>query len=317
MEWKDENPLISVCILNWNWEERLPKAIPSILSQEYNNLEFLFLDNWSTDRSLEYVEQFKEIKIIKNKTNLWISGWRNKLAKFAKWEYILFIDNDVELITRDFLSQIFKDYISLKDRNIWILFPIVRLEGQKTNCEVWLYYNKLQNVKFKNVYKKWYIQKPWFLWTIFFIEKNTFFDLWCFDKKYIYNMDDHDFSMRLYNMWYTIFVDTNLYVIHHWVEMRTTAKGIWWRYQYYFCWLMRAILKNYTLKNVILYSPMILCWSFTKACKYSIKYKSILPLKWFFISMKNFFRDLPDTLNQRKYWQKSRKIKNDIFLEIK
>jgi glycosyltransferase involved in cell wall biosynthesis len=40
-----ELPLISICILNWNGTKRLPKAIPSILSQDYQNLEFLFLDN--------------------------------------------------------------------------------------------------------------------------------------------------------------------------------------------------------------------------------------------------------------------------------
>lgn len=314
---RNENPLISVCILNWNWEGRLPKAIPSILLQEYDNLEFLFLDNWSTDKSLEYIEQFKEIKIIKNKTNLWISGWRNKLAKAAKWKYILFIDNDVELTRKDFINQILKDYLNLKNENIWIIFPIVRLAGQEINCEVWLYYNKLQNVIFKDVYKKWYVKKPWFLWTIFFIEKNIFFDLWCFDEKYLYNMDDQDFSMRMYNMWYTIFVDTNLYIIHHWVEMRTTAKGIWWRYQYYFCWLMRAMLKNYKSKNILKWWILVPWWSFVKAFKLSIKYKSFLPLKWFFISVKNFFRDLSDTLNQRKYWQKCRKIREDIFLDIK
>ena len=311
-----ENPLVSVCILNWNWEDRLPKAIPSILSQNYNNLEFLFLDNWSTDKSLEYISQYKEIKIIKCDSNLWISWWRNKLAKQAKWEYILFVDNDVELTSNDFVSQILHDYMKLKSENIWIIFPIVKLFGNNDICEVWLYYNKLQNVKFKDIYKKWYIQKPWFLWTIFFIEKKIFFDLWCFDEKYPYNMDDQDFSMRLYNMWYTIFVDTYLYVIHHWVEMRTTAKGIWWRYQYYFCWLMRAMLKNYKLKNIIKWGLLIPWWSFIKASKFSVKYKSMLPLKWFFTSVKFFFRDLSDTLEQRKYWQKVRKVEQDAFLDV-
>ena len=168
-----EFPLISVCILNHNWEERLPKAMPSILSQEYPNLEYLFLDNWSTDKSLDYISQFKEIQIIKNKTNLWISWWRNKLANIAKWEYILFIDNDVELITNNFISKILEDHLLLTDKNIWIIFPIVRLENDDINCEVWLYYTKLQDVKFMDVYGKWYIQKPWFLWTIYFMEKKN------------------------------------------------------------------------------------------------------------------------------------------------
>ena len=63
-------PLVSICILNHNWEKRLPKSIPSILSQDYPNLEFLFLDNWSTDKSLHYISHFKEIKVIKNITSI-------------------------------------------------------------------------------------------------------------------------------------------------------------------------------------------------------------------------------------------------------
>ena len=312
-----KNPLISICILNYNWENRLPKAIPSIISQNYSNLEILFLDNWSTDKSLDYISQFKEIKIIRSSTNLWISGWRNILAKEAKWEYILFIDNDVELVTNAFISQLFEDYLLLKEENIWIIFPIVRLENNDINCEVWLYYNKLQDVKFKDVYKKWCIKKPWFLWTVFFINKSIFFDLWCFDEKYPYNMDDQDFSMRLYNMWYSIYVDTDLYVIHHWVEMRQTPEWIWWRYQYYFCWLMRAVLKNYKIENIIKWWWLVLWWAFIKACKFSIKYKSILPIKWFFVSVKYFFRDLEDTLYLRKICQKQRIIDNDLFFKIK
>ena len=310
-------PLISVCILNYNWEKRLSKSISSIISQNYENLEFIFLDNCSTDKSLEYISSFKEIKVIESDINLWISWWRNKLAKLAKWEYILFIDNDVELTTNDFIRMILDDYISLKKRNIWILFPIVRLFGNDNTCEVGLYYNKLQNVKFDDVYKKWCIKKPWFLGTVFLIEKSLFFDLWCFDEKYPYNMDDQDFSMRLYNMWYSIYVDTDLYVIHHWVEMRQTPEWIWWRYQYYFCGLMRAVLKNYKIENIIKWWWLVLWWSFIKALKYSIKYVSFLPLRWFFVSLKTFFKDFSDTLSLRKDCQKKRIMDDDYFLKIK
>lgn len=312
-----ELPLISICILNYNWEERLPKAIPSILSQNYPNLEYLFLDNGSIDKSLDYIKQFKKIEIIQNKINLWTSGWRNILAKKAKWKYLFFIDNDVELVEKIFISIIFNDYWNLKKENIWIIFPIFRLYGDDIYCDTWLYSNKVVKEKFVNVYKKWCIKKPWFPATAFLIEKKTFLELWCFDEKYPYNMDDYDFSMRLYNMWYTIFLDTDLYAIHHWIETRTTVKWIWWRHQYYFCGLMRALIKNYKMKNLIIWSPIIFWRSFIKVTKYSIIYKSFLPLKWFLISIKNFIYDLSDTLKQRRHWQNKRKRKDDYFLQIK
>ena len=265
---------------------------------------------------MEYVKQFKEIKIIQNYSNLWTSWWRNKIANYAKWEYIFFIDNDVELTSKSFISDMLKAYTDLELENIWVLVPIFRMENDNLYCEAWLYYNKVKKIKFEDVYEKWYMKVPGFATTAFLISKKIFFELWCFDEKYPYNMDDNDFSMRLYIMWYTIFVNLNLYAIHHWVETRTTAKWIWWRYQYYFCGLMRAILKNYTLKNLLLYTPIIFWWSFTKSCKNSIKYCSLLPLKWFFLSVKNFFKDLPDTLKERRYWQMKRKVEDDYYLRI-
>lgn len=311
-----KNPLISICILNHNWENRLPKAIPSIISQNYDNIEILFLDNWSTDKSLDYISQFKEIKAIKSDTNLWISGWRNKLVKVAKWEYLLFLDNDVELIEKNFLSELLDGYKSLNEKNIWVLFPIVRMEHDTIGCEIWLSFTRLQKVKFSDVYKRWYIMRPWFLWTIFFIKKTIFQRLWWFDEKYPFNIDDNDLSMRLYNMWYTIYVDTNLYVIHHGLDARTTAESIWWRYQYYLCWLMRAVIKNYTKVNLIKWWFLIVCWILLKALKLSFKYRSFLPLKSSFKSLCMFFNDLWETNIQRKILQKNRIVKDDVFLMI-
>jgi hypothetical protein len=79
---------------------------------------------------------------------------------------------------------------------------------------------------------------------------------------------------------------------------------------------MRALLKNYRVKNLFIWIPIISGHSCMKACRLSIIYKSIRPLKGFFTSVKNFFKDLNDTLNTRKYIQNLRKEKEDIFLKI-
>ena len=311
-----KEPLISICILNYNWKNRLQKVIPSILSQKYSNSEILLLDNWSTDNSLDYISQFNEIKIIRSSTNLWTSWWRNKLSNYAKWDYLLFIDNDIELTSKYFVADMINMYIALKKVNIWVIVPIVKTIDEEIYCEAWLYYNKIVRENFKDIYRKWYIKKPGFAAGVFFIEKKIFINLWRFDEKYPYNMDDNDFSMRLYTRWYSIYVNTNQYVIHHWIETRTTPKLIWRRHQYYFCGLMRALLKNYRVKNLLIWCPIILGQSCIKACKLSIIYKSILPLKWFFISVKTFFIDLKDTLRKRSYIQSTREEEEDIFLKI-
>ncbi len=311
-----ENPLISICILNRNWEERLQKIVPSVLQQVYGNLEILLIDNDSSDNSLEYIQQFPQVRIIKNLTNLWVSWGRNVAVEKCSWEYVFLIDNDIELMKSDFMWEMLQHYKELKSHNIWVLFPISRMENDLIHCNVWLCFNRLQNNFFDKIYKTWFIKKPWFEWSAFFFEKKIYQDLWWFDEKYPINVEDSDLSMRLYNMWYTIFLDTNLYTIHHWIDSRSNPESICWKHQYYFCWLMRSMIKNYTLISLIKWLFVSIWWCIVKVCMLSVKYKSILPLKWLLISIGLFFKDLKDTLRLRKYYQEIRIIKNDVFLEI-
>lgn len=311
------NPLISICILNRNWEGRLQKIVPSVLQQVYDNLEILLIDNDSVDKSLEYIQQFPQIRIIQNSTNLWVSWGRNVAVEKCSWEYVFLVDNDIELTKIDFIWELLQHYKELKQCNIWVLFPISRMENDLIHCNVWLYFNKLQNNFFDKIYKTWFIKKPWFEGSAFFFEKKTYQDLWWFDEKYPINVEDSDLSMRLYNMWYTIFLDTNLYVIHHWIDSRSNPTSICWKHQYYFCWLMRSMIKNYTLISLIKWLFISIWWCIVKVCMLSMKYKSILPLKWLLISIGLFIKDLRDTLKLRKYYQKIRIIKNDVFLKIR
>ena len=76
------------------------------------------------DKSLDYIKQFGWIRVIRNDRNWWISTWRNILAKESKWKYILFLYNDIELTRHDFLDKILIDYQSLKNKNIWVIFPL-------------------------------------------------------------------------------------------------------------------------------------------------------------------------------------------------
>lgn len=312
--------LISICILNCNWLSRLQKTLKNnidTLSYEYNDIEFLLLDNWSSDWSIEYVEQFKEVRIIKSEINFWISAWRNLLAKECKWDYILFLDNDIQIDDIYFLDKILDDYKKLKDKNIWVLFPISIMENDDTYCNIWLSFTHTQKYKFEDVRNTWFIQKWWFEWSAFFIRKWIFNKIWWFDEKYPFCMNDSDLSMRLYNMWYTIYCDSNLYTIHHWLDTRTSAQNIWWKYQFYFAAFLRSILKNYNTINMLKWLWISILWIIFKTFKLSIKYCSLLPLKWLIISIWKFFKDLPETLKLRKYYQKIRVVPQDVYLNFK
>ena len=62
-------PLVSVLINNYNKENYCEKAVKSILSQTYNNIEIIFADDGSTDNSVNKIKRIKnkfgnKIKII-------------------------------------------------------------------------------------------------------------------------------------------------------------------------------------------------------------------------------------------------------------
>lgn len=90
--------LVSVLMPVYNSEKFLSESIKSILSQTFENFEFLILDDGSTDRSLKIVQKFSEqdgrIKVFKNEKNLGVVESRNKLINLSTGKYIAWIDSD-------------------------------------------------------------------------------------------------------------------------------------------------------------------------------------------------------------------------------
>ena len=54
------NPLVSVTLLCYNHERYIAKAIESVISQTYKNIELIIVDNGSTDNSKNIIKS--EIK---------------------------------------------------------------------------------------------------------------------------------------------------------------------------------------------------------------------------------------------------------------
>lgn len=71
-------PLVSVIILNYNGEKYVKDCVDSVMVTEYPELEVVFVDNASTDRSGRFIERnYSEIKYIQNHKNLGFAGGNN------------------------------------------------------------------------------------------------------------------------------------------------------------------------------------------------------------------------------------------------
>lgn len=89
------NKKVSVIIPLYNAEKYIERTIKSVLSQTYDNLEIIIVDDESPDNSVNICEQFTDsrIKIIHQK-NRGLPGSRNTGIRHASGDYIAFIDAD-------------------------------------------------------------------------------------------------------------------------------------------------------------------------------------------------------------------------------
>lgn len=92
------NPKISVIVPVYNVAEFLPDCLDSLLSQNFDAMEIICVDDKSTDNSLEILEDYaskdKRIRVIKHEQNRGLGEARNSGLKVATGEYIHFLDSD-------------------------------------------------------------------------------------------------------------------------------------------------------------------------------------------------------------------------------
>ena len=92
-----DRPLVSVCIAHFNRFESLKTTLDSIISQTYDNVEIIVVDDGSDADELkklsEYLGEFDGIELI-CQPNLYLGAARNAAAKVARGKYLLFKDDD-------------------------------------------------------------------------------------------------------------------------------------------------------------------------------------------------------------------------------
>ena len=96
---------VSVVMPVYNRENYVGAAIESILNQTYRDLELIIIDDSSTDRSIEIIEEYKEIdrriRVYRQQRNSGIPTVRNQGLELSTGKYIAFMDSDdVSLPTR-------------------------------------------------------------------------------------------------------------------------------------------------------------------------------------------------------------------------
>ena len=93
------NPLVSVVITSYNQKDILPRAIDSVLSQTYNNLQIIIADDGSTDDSQDLINQYAQrfptqIKPVLSPKNQGIPKNKNMGFRACDGDFITYLDGD-------------------------------------------------------------------------------------------------------------------------------------------------------------------------------------------------------------------------------
>ena len=104
---KVKDPKVSIITPIFNKGITLPRYLKSIQNQPFNDLEIIFIDDLSTDNTLEIINELKKdderIILIKNKKRRGTLMSRNIGVLKSQSEFLLFVDPD-DLISEDILN---------------------------------------------------------------------------------------------------------------------------------------------------------------------------------------------------------------------
>ncbi len=85
-------PKFSIVIPVYNVEKYIKRTLDNVFNQTYQDFEVIVVNDGCTDKSIELAKEYK-VKIVNDK-HVGVSEARNIGEKYAKGEYLLFLDSD-------------------------------------------------------------------------------------------------------------------------------------------------------------------------------------------------------------------------------
>ena len=187
---KNQNPKISIISPVFNRQRYILRFIKSIQNQDFQDIEIIFINDCSEDKSIEIIQEYqnidKRIKLINNKQNKGTFITRNLGVLYAKGKYIILPDPD-DIISKHILSVCYKyaekyDYDIIKfnvylGNGILVFNELYRsLVNKKVyfpNLSTYIYYGKDNELLIIDYYLcNKFIKKEIFIYAINYLSKN-------------------------------------------------------------------------------------------------------------------------------------------------
>ena len=227
---------ISIIILSLNRGDQLQKCVDKVLESSIDlNIEIIIWDNASNDATtisiLRELSKNNKIKVHYSDKNLFCSGGRKSASKLADGEYLLFLDNDIE-IGKDAIKELL---ISInEDKKIAascckVIFPDNKIQFNGATYlkdNDFIDFELTDNGKNKDDIST-YINKrdcKWIPGGATLIRK-AIFDNYEFDQNFVQAYEDNDFYMSISNDGYLLTNSPLSEVVHNHIQFDNSKDG--------------------------------------------------------------------------------------------
>ena len=129
---------VTVGIPVYNVEPYIARSLESALVQTYPSIEFLLVDDFSSDLSADIVRRFQinhprgaDIRLLSNPKNLGVSGSRNRIIDEARGEYLFFMDAD-DVIAENTISLLIQMIRQCQAEVAFGSYEKIEISGLKT-----------------------------------------------------------------------------------------------------------------------------------------------------------------------------------------
>ena len=106
----NEKPLFTIGIASYNYANYIKRLLSSIKEQTFKDYEILISDDFSTDNSLQVINEFIEenpdtcVRLIVAEKNEGLVANKNKLIENCKGKYLMLCDAD-DWMSKDCLAE--------------------------------------------------------------------------------------------------------------------------------------------------------------------------------------------------------------------
>ena len=312
-------PLVTFAVINFNGLSYLQEMIPRLLEINYINCEWLVVDNGSQDGSIEYLEHYSRVKLIKNPVLGSKNHGLNLILEQAAGQYICFLDCDIVL-------DPYIDVLELIRRasrpETGLLSMALQNRGEDTVKFYGLFLSYLSIIKRNERLSIKEVQSIDDCLVVgvqgaaFFAKAERFTELGTFDESVPFGGEDLDLGLRSLLLGYKNHLYSKEISLHIGMEERTNLSKMLKKYYPAHYGLFLTIFKNFSLEHVLFMLAGYLPYSFLKLLKDSLSYRTTSLFPLYGKILINLVKNRQKIALMRNAIQAKRHLKRDEFFEI-